>query len=128
MVIIKMKIKITAAVILSLILGAAIANTILLGKTVEKVSGRVGELDIGDDAAKAEAEAKKIYEEFKCYEKFMSLTVNHGDLTNIEEMFAEMIGYLSVGDGNGARVAKSRLSDALSHLRRLSGVNIDSVI
>ena len=64
------------------------------------------------------------------YEKelFISLTVNHEDLTNIEEGFAEMIGCLSVGDTAGAQITKSRLIDSLEHLGRLSGFNFDAII
>ena len=58
----------------------------------------------------------------------MGMTVSHEDLTAIETGFSEMIGYLSVGDRNGAEVTKSRLLDALGHLRRLTGINIESVI
>ena len=124
-----MKIKIFAVVLISLICTAVILNTVMLTKTINGFSERISALDISQsDISGAEADARQAYEEFKKRETFMSLTVNHNDLTAIEELFSEMIGYLSIQDADGASVAKSRLIDALSHLRRLSGVNIDSVV
>ena len=124
-----MKIKVFAVVLISLICTAVILNTVMLTKTINGFSERISALDISQsDVSRAEADARRAYEEFKERETFMSLTVNHNDLTAIEELFSEMIGYLSIQDADGANVAKSRLIDALSHLRRLSGVNIDSVV
>lgn len=124
-----MKIKVFAVVLISLIFTAVILNTVMLTKTINGFSERISALDISQsDISGAEADARRAYEEFKKRETFMSLTVNHNDLTAIEELFSEMIGYLSIQDADGASVAKSRLIDALSHLRRLSGVNIDSVV
>jgi hypothetical protein len=124
-----MKIKVFAVVLISLICTAVILNTVMLTKTINGFSERISALDISQsDISGAEADARRAYEEFKKRETFMSLTVNHNDLTAIEELFSEMIGYLSIQDADGASVAKSRLIDALSHLRRLSGVNIDSVV
>lgn len=124
-----MKVKIFAVILIFSICIAAIFNTVFLTKTINGFTQKVGLLEISEShIAKAEAEAKKTYAEFKDSETFMSLTVNHNDLTAIEELFSEMIGYLSIQDADEARVAKSRLIDALSHLRRLSGVNIDSIV
>jgi hypothetical protein len=72
--------------------------------------------------------AEEIKESFEESEGFISLTVNHEDLTNIEVCYSDLIGYLSVGMTKEAEVTKNRLVDALKHLRRLSGVNIDSII
>ena len=124
-----MRIKIFATALISAIIGAVILNTLFLTKTINDFSEKVTRLEISDtDIKGAEMNARETYSQFKDRETFMSLTVNHNDLTAIEELFSEMIGYLSIGDGDEARVAKSRLIDALSHLRRLSGVNIDSIV
>ena len=124
-----MRIKIFATALISAIIGAVILNTLFLTKTINDFSEKVTRLEISDtDIKGAEINARETYSQFKDRETFMSLTVNHNDLTAIEELFSEMIGYLSIGDGDEARVAKSRLIDALSHLRRLSGVNIDSIV
>ena len=59
---------------------------------------------------------------------YLSLTVSHDDLSDIEDIIAELRGAAEVGDKDGVRIAKSRLGSALSHLRRLSGVNLDSIL
>lgn len=121
-----MKIKVFALAALGVTVGVVVINTILLKRQIGDTLLQVEAFDPeGSDALK---DAEIIYDDFKKKEKFISLTVSHDDLMSIEDAFAEMIGYLSVDDPKGAEVSKNRLTDALMHLRRLSGFNIDAVI
>ncbi len=124
-----MKEKILAGVVLGVTLAFVIANTfILAGQTSEMISA-VSAIDLEEsDALLCKSEFERVYESFKRKEKYISITVNHEDLTNIEQSFAEIIGNLSVEDTDGATVIKYRLLDSLEHLRRLSGANLDSII
>ena len=123
-----MKEKIFAVVNILLIIGAVTINTVKLHRDIDLIYEEVSILDIGKEDASTMNTAKAVYEKFKRYETFMGLTVNHEDLSNIEESFAELLGYITVGDTEGATVTKNRLLDELSHLRRLSGLNIDAII
>lgn len=124
-----MREKIIAFCLFFLVLSFVFVNTIVLGKQIKEVYARTEEINISDEnIEECEAKMRSLYEDFKKKETFISLTVNHEDLTNIEESFSEIIGYLSVGDVDGARVIKNRLLDSLEHLRRLSGFNIDAII
>ena len=124
-----MKEKIIAFCLLILVIGFVIGNTIALGKQIDGLCNEAEALKIiAENIRQSEVDAEKLYENFKRKEMFISLTVNHEDLTNIENTFSEMIGYLSVGDESGAKVMKNRLVDSLEHLRRLSGFNIDAII
>ena len=71
---------------------------------------------------------KLLAEKFQKHERFISLTVSHDDLTNVEEAFAELIGASNAGDNAKLETTKSRLKDSLKHLGRLSGINIDSIL
>lgn len=122
-----LKVKIFAVALLFLLIGAAVANTVFLTRGIDRITESVRALKIDEPTEEAEAEAKDLYEDYRRWEQFFSLTVSHRDLTDVESLFSEMLGYLGVSDADGARVAKSRLIDALSHLRRLSGFNIGSV-
>ncbi len=124
-----MKEKITAFCLFILVIGFVIFNTIVLDRQIDRLCDAAEKLEISDEnIGQSEKDARKLYEEFRKKETFISLTVNHDDLTDIEECFSEMIGYLSVGDADGARVTKNRLVDSLEHLGRLSGFNIDAII
>ena len=124
-----MKEKIIATSILVVIISFVFINTILLDKEIKKIANDVNELQISDtNSVDSERRAREIYDRYKRRETFISLTVNHEDLTNIEEGFDEIIGYLSVNDTDGALVIKSRLIGSLEHLRRLSGFTIDAII
>ncbi len=123
-----MKVKIFAVVTLGITLSAVVINTIILRKQVNIVYYRIKELDLTESSNAALSISRDIYDDFKQKEKYISLTVNHNDLTNIENCFAELIGYLSVDDLEGAEVTKNRLLDSLCHLGRLSSFNLDSII
>ena len=121
-----MKEKITACVVLTVVVGFVIFNTCLLNKYIDQTISDVEELSlISADALSA---ATEVYDTFKKRELYISLTVNHEDLTSIENLFSEMIGQLTVSDIENAKITKHRLMDALKHLRRLSGFNIDAII
>ena len=116
-----MKVKIFAVVTLLLTVGFVVFNTIKLGRDIAHIKSEVVAVDGLESARTA-------YESFKKKETYISLTVNHEDMTSIEESFSELIGYYEVGDTNGAHVTKNRLTDSLEHLGRLSGFNIDAII
>ena len=124
-----MKEKIIATCLFFFVICFVIINTIILNKQIGNLYEATEKMEISDSNIEdSEKSARALYEEFKKRETFISLTVNHEDLTSIEESFSEIIGYLSVNDTDGARVVKNRLLDSLEHLRRLSGFNIDSII
>lgn len=124
-----MKEKIVAVCLFFLVIGFVIANTIVLDRQIGRLCEATKELEINEEnIEQSEKDALKLYEDFRKRETFISLTVNHEDLTNIEESFSEIIGYLSVGNVSDAKVTKNRLFDSFEHLRRLSGLNIDSII
>jgi len=123
-----MKTKIIAFIIMILVLFGSLLNTYALGREIDRFIGLCEALSLDGDSSGALIDVEELFAEFTKSEQFMSVTVNHDDLTVIEELFSEMIGYLKVDDPDGAKVAKSRLTDALSHLRRLSGINLDAII
>ena len=124
-----MKEKIIAFCLLFLVICFVLINTLVLDRQIKGLYDDTAKIEINDsDIQAAERSVRALYEEFKRREKFISLTVNHEDLTRIEESFSEIIGYLSVGNADDAMVIKNRLLDSLEHLRRLSGFNIDSII
>jgi hypothetical protein len=124
-----MKIKIFAAVALITVIGAVVINTVVLNREISSLARSLSELNIrGLTPAESRERADALFSEFKSKEPYISITVSHDDLTNIEDGFAELIGYLSVEDKDGAEVTKYKLENALLHLRRLAGFNIDSII
>ena len=118
--------KILAICLLVIVIALVITNTLILQNVTESLTEDVENLQL--DSKGALDDAIKIDDNFKKKVSFIGLTVSHEDLTNIEDCFAEMTGYLTVGDSDGAKVAKYRLIRSLKHLRRLVGFNIDAII
>lgn len=111
-----------AFTVLLLVLSFVCVNTLVLSRII-------GELEEKTETTKLEAsEFTELYGEFLRMRTYLSITVNHDDIKAVEEEFAEILGALNIDDHETAAIAKSRLVGALSHLRRLSGFNIDSVI
>ena len=81
-----------------------------------------------DDMEKTADEFEAIFKKFRKTERFISITVSHDDLTNIEESFADIIGAAKGGMKSDVITIKSRLKDELLHLGRLSSINLDSII
>ncbi len=99
-----------------------ILNTVFLSRTIGKIEQKAA-------ATPLEAEAvNELYGDFLRARTYLSISVDHDDIAAVEAEFFEMLGALSVGDTDGAAIAKNRLCGALGHLRRLSGFNIDSII
>ena len=120
-----MKVKIAAALMLLITVGLVTVNTALLGSMIYEIRDEIDSLDVEKSNLQA---AEAVYDKFTRYETYVSITVSHDDLTNIENSFSELIGYITVGDTDSAEVIKRKLSNALEHLYRLSGVNLDSII
>ena len=105
---------------------AVAANSIYLHFSIEKITQRSEATSVYSvDAA---GNFRELHNYYKRHEHIISLTVNHDDLTVIEECFVEMIGYLEIGDSDNATVTKSRLTHSIEHLRRLSTFTIDAII
>ena len=108
-----------AAVVLVLTVLLVVGNSIVVRELIDGV--------IEDVETAGPEEYGDIFANFKRIEKYISLTVDHEDMMNIELGFAELIGMGEVGDEEGAQVTKSRLKYSLEHLKRLAGMNIDSI-
>ena len=116
-----------AIVILCITLLFVISNSIILTKTISGYEKAVKKIDTADTKS-AEGELIDLYDKFKRDERYINLTVNHLDLTNIEEMFASAIGAARADDSSELEITKNRLEDALGHLGRLVGINLDSIL
>ena len=113
-----------AVLIFSLV--AVAANSIYLHLSIEKITVRTELTSVY--SKNAEDEYRELHDYYKLHEHIISLTVNHDDLESIDDAYFEIIGALEIGDTDSASIAKSRLLGALLHLKRLSGINIDSII
>ena len=121
-----MKTKIFAVSTIIIIIVFVSINNYFLKNEITRIMQGVESLDT--DAENASESALRLQKEFRRSENYISITVSHDDLTNIEDGFAELVGCLTVGDLESAWVVKSRLINSLEHLRRLSGINFDSII
>lgn len=122
-----MKIIKIAYAIFFVTLVLVVTNSLILRSIIEET---VCALDgaTEENMESAVSEYGYIYKNFKRKETYIAITVNHEDLTNIESSFAEVIGAAKANDRESLIIAKNRLTDALRHLKRLSGINIDSIL
>ncbi len=122
-----MKGLIFALTVLFLVLALTVTNSLILRSMIDDTIDSVEKIEI-DNAETAKKSFEKCYEHFERRERFISLTVSHSDLTDIDECFSEIIGAGNAFDIDNMIRTKNRLINSLEHLRRLSGLNIDSIL
>ena len=115
-----------AYTVLVLLILAVVINMVLVKNSVGRLLDEVKAAE-EENTEKAALEYSEIYESYKERELFISLTVSHEDLSELEIAFSELIGAAKADDKSSLLIAKSRLTDRLWHIKRLSGINIDSV-
>ena len=123
-----MKGFILATIILLIVVTGVFINSFVLDRTIGNMAEEIREFNFSAQSENVTEEFLKLYESYKAAERYISITVSHDDLTNIDNDFNEIIGCLQVNDIQGATIAKSRLEGCFSHLWRLSSINIDSII
>lgn len=121
-----MKVKILSVVLLFFLLGAVIANTFFLTRKIEQIISDIQSAST-ENTNDSMGRITEIFDNYQKAEGFLSLTVSHNDLSDINGCFTELMAYISLGNAEEASVAKSRLIDALLHLKRLSGWNIQAI-
>ncbi len=120
-----MKSVIWAFIIVFLMIILVLLNSIIISYNIKEVISRLESTPAEISAAD---EYLDIRDDFIKTRKYFSLTVNHDDITDIDCEFAELVGALSAGDDKELMIAKSRLINALMHLKRLSGINSESIL
>ena len=119
-----MKAFIAAVCALLTVTALVFLNSFFTARCIDEVLGKIEDVD-GNSSVRELEELSDYYMKRQIY---LSLTVCHDDLSDIEDIISELIGSAEVGDKDGIMIAKSRLISALSHLRRLSGINFDSIL
>ena len=112
-----------AAAILLLIVMLAAANVMVSDAMLDDILADVEAVDVGSTEKTEALEGK-----FSRVAFFLSITINHDDLEDAEDLLAELTAAIKVGDEDQSEITKSRLRTALGQLRRLSAVGIDSII
>ena len=119
-----MKSVIGAYIIVIILILFVILNSVIVSYNIKEV---IKMLENVQDTSESGEKYIEIYEDYERRQKYISLTVNHNDLSAIETEFAEILGSVEACDYENLTIAKSRLIGALKHLKRLSGINIDSI-
>ena len=112
-----------AVTILILLVALATANVVTSGILLKSLAKEVETVSVGKAA-----EAEALYKKFTRVAFFLSITVNHDDLEDAEELMAELNVAVRGEDADEVEILKSRLKSAFRQLGRLSGAGVDSII
>ena len=115
-----------AVILLLCSLTFVVANSLSLTAIIDDVIEKTENTD--DNEVNLKETYEEIYSEFESKMTYISLTVNHEDLTSITDAFSELIGTLEAEDQTSFVAVKSRLISSLKHIIRLAGINIDSIL
>lgn len=120
-----MIVKVSYAILCILLL-AVILNAVYISRFTEKLYW-ISSSESAEDINAFELKFNEIKRIYSDNEIFISLSVSHEDLTNIEEILSEIDGALKAKDKNAVIIAKSRFESAVLHLGQLSALNIESI-
>ena len=109
-----------------ILLTVVLINSLSIGRIMDSIENEVS-LAEENDMERAEKVYTEIYEKYRKFELYISLSVDHDDLSDIESSFAEIIGAAKAEDKGSVITIKSRLCDHLRHIRRLAGINLHSI-
>ena len=119
-----MKSLIFAYVMLIILLAAVILNSIMVSNSIKNILDKLN--SISNESACTE-DYETLFKDYMKKQKFISLSVNHSYLTDVEGDFAEIITAARENETSELMITKSRLMSSLSHIRRLASINIDSI-
>ena len=119
-----MKITAIGIMVLVLLTLAVIINSLALDYNISAILTKITN---AEESYSLADEYLSIYEDFMRREKFIAITVSHGDLTEIESCFAELLGAAKAKDDVSLIIAKSRLEKSLLHLKRLCGISPEGI-
>ena len=119
-----MKTIILSYVILILVILLVIINSIIVSNSIDAIIEKLKNIP---DSVSEKEQYKEVFDDYIKIQHLFEITVSHDDLTNIESEFYEIMGAVNAEDSESLKIAKSRLIGSLSHLKRLSGINADSI-
>ncbi len=122
-----MKIHYTAILILLVIVVLVCANAWYICDTADAYLATWSTLQVPQHVDGLLPMVQSFREEYVRFERIVSLTVSHEDLTNIATALSDLQG-AALGDDRAAFLqAKCRLTDALAHLKRQNGCSVYSI-
>lgn len=119
-----MKSVLIAFLSLIIILSLITSNTIIVSKSIESIIDILENTENSVDEYKAYEDIHSLYMK---KQKIIALTISHEDLRDIENDFHEILGAIKANNEESLIIAKSRLLGSLRHIKRLSGINSDSI-
>ena len=120
-----MKTIILSYVILILVILLVIINSIIVSNSIDAIIEKLKNIP---DSVSEKEQYKEVFDDYIKIQHLFEITVSHDDLTNIESEFYEIMGAVNAEDSESLKIAKSRLIGALTHLKRLCGINADSIL
>ncbi len=121
-----MKAFIRACAVMAILIFTVILNSFAIDGSIDKIYENIHSLP-----EKATEDSitlfDKAYEDFLSRGKFLSLTVSHSELAEIDKDFAELLGAAKAKDEDAIIITKSRLEKSLFRLKRLYGLNFESI-
>ncbi|MBQ7314517.1 MAG: DUF4363 family protein [Clostridia bacterium] len=112
-------------VIIALFVGI---NAWYITSTVDEYLATWQTLEAPEHVSGLLTDVRRLREDYTRFEEYVSLTISHEDLMNLRTALADLEGAAEGDDRAAFLQAKSRLVDALVHLRRLSGFTTYSIV
>jgi hypothetical protein len=119
-----MKVTVFASIMLIITTAFVFINSAVVTKMADELTDELSSIPESSEYAEEYRAAEEL---FCSMRRYLNLTVCHDSLLTVESSFAELIGAAEAQDEESLVITKSRLIGEISHLRRLSGINMNSI-
>ncbi len=127
-----MKVFLCAMIILALLVSGVFFNIHYLTKTLTEIRDDLDAIPIPQegikDLTRQEADLSHLQDVWRRRSSYISLTVNHADLMEVETQFAAALGAARAGTRENYLVSLSQLDYALSHLAEMAQASVKNIV
>ena len=121
-----MKAFIAACTVTLVLIATVITCSVFVDRSIDEIYNALALLNVENNDRLAE-DVRIIYIAFEKKERILGFTVSHGELTELGKDFSELLGAAMAEDEGAVTITKSRLEKSLLRLKRLYGLNLESV-
>ncbi len=113
---------ITASIILLLMIGLIICNSVCVTRKIDRLSELCDLLENGEDVLD-----ELLSEWHKCRD-FLALSINHSEIDRAEDALCELSSYLESGSGPDYAAKLRDFRSALKHIADAQKLSLDNIL
>lgn len=113
---------ITASIILLLMIGLIICNSVCVTRKIDRLSELCDLLESGEDVLDA------LIDDWRDCRDFLALSINHSEIDRAEDALCELSSYHESGSGSDYAAKLRDFRSALKHIADAQKLSLDNIL